>query len=228
MGSACIDPRIFNNGNSWRWVLSGYQSRSGRRREEEILSLQGLELRPLGRPTCSHSLYRLRYPSLLSNGYRGRLPRSGKHGSIYLHPHKFSWRSAWLIKHSDNFTWWLKFRITNHWHVIPSNQPRLEFHYLESSVFWDWHHIIRWKWIDGSEKNHFRLQSGWLSQARNQYEVGPIHCLLQAICSSQTLVDFYCTARRHILEDTTRHTHHCENLKSALHLVAFLYIWNWR
>jgi hypothetical protein len=41
--------------------LGGPQSRSGRRGEEKILTLQGLELRPLGRPSRSQSLYRLRY-----------------------------------------------------------------------------------------------------------------------------------------------------------------------
>jgi hypothetical protein len=33
---------------------------------EKILDLPGLELRPLGRPSRSHSLYRLRYPDTYS------------------------------------------------------------------------------------------------------------------------------------------------------------------
>jgi hypothetical protein len=43
--------------------LGGPQSRSGRRGEEKIL---GLELRSLGRPARSQSLYRLRYPGSIT------------------------------------------------------------------------------------------------------------------------------------------------------------------
>jgi hypothetical protein len=42
--------------------LGGPQSRSGRRGEETILTLPGLERRPLGRPIRSQSLYRRCYP----------------------------------------------------------------------------------------------------------------------------------------------------------------------
>jgi hypothetical protein len=42
--------------------LGGSQNRSGGRREEKILPLPELELRPLGRPARMESLYRLRYP----------------------------------------------------------------------------------------------------------------------------------------------------------------------
>jgi hypothetical protein len=41
--------------------LGGPQSRSGRR-GENVCPIPGLELRPLGRPARSQSLYRLRYP----------------------------------------------------------------------------------------------------------------------------------------------------------------------
>jgi hypothetical protein len=41
--------------------LSGPQNRSGRRGEEKLLTLPGLEIRPLGRPVCSQPLYRLCY-----------------------------------------------------------------------------------------------------------------------------------------------------------------------
>jgi hypothetical protein len=79
--SGCIDPRFLDLGTSWRWVAIftpqplyprrnrlpvpiGYeagrpQSWFGRRGEGEILMLPGLELRPLGRPACNQSLYRL-------------------------------------------------------------------------------------------------------------------------------------------------------------------------
>jgi hypothetical protein len=39
--------------------LGGPQNRSGQRGEEKILTLPRLELRPLGRPARSQSLYRL-------------------------------------------------------------------------------------------------------------------------------------------------------------------------
>jgi hypothetical protein len=38
------------------------QSRSGRLGKKKLLTLPGLELRPLGCPSRSQSLYRLRYP----------------------------------------------------------------------------------------------------------------------------------------------------------------------
>jgi hypothetical protein len=47
--------------------LGGPQSRSGRRGEEKILDLTGLELRPLRRPARSQPLYRLRYPGSFYN-----------------------------------------------------------------------------------------------------------------------------------------------------------------
>jgi hypothetical protein len=81
-GSGCTDPRILDVGTSSRWAvsftprhlypwckypldkrLSGLRNWSGRRGEKrKILPLQGLELRPLGRPARTKSLYRLRYP----------------------------------------------------------------------------------------------------------------------------------------------------------------------
>jgi hypothetical protein len=37
---------------------------------------------------------------------------------------------------------------------------------------------------------------------------------MEAVSSSETLVDFYHTTRRHILGDSILHSHQCENLKS--------------
>jgi hypothetical protein len=81
--SGRIDP-YFDLGTSWRWVVSftplplyprgkrlryplvrrlgGPQSRSGRHGEVQILAPPRLELRTLGRPARSQSLYRLCYP----------------------------------------------------------------------------------------------------------------------------------------------------------------------
>jgi hypothetical protein len=42
--------------------LGGPQSRSGHLEKRKFLALPGLELRSLGRPVHSQSLYRLRYP----------------------------------------------------------------------------------------------------------------------------------------------------------------------
>jgi hypothetical protein len=49
------------------------QSRSGRCGEDKILTLPGLELRPLGRPVHRQSLYRLSYPGSHSAEYKGRV-----------------------------------------------------------------------------------------------------------------------------------------------------------
>jgi hypothetical protein len=43
-------------------MRGGPQNRSVRRGEKNILDFTGLELRPLGRPARSQSLYRLNYP----------------------------------------------------------------------------------------------------------------------------------------------------------------------
>jgi hypothetical protein len=83
-GSGCTDTYFLDLGTSWRLVFScrhrpfchrgksprypldrrlgGLQTRSGRRGEEKFLTLPGLELRPLGHPARSQSLYRLCYP----------------------------------------------------------------------------------------------------------------------------------------------------------------------
>jgi hypothetical protein len=39
------------------------QNRSGSYEEEKVLTIPGLELRPLGHPARSQALYRLRYPA---------------------------------------------------------------------------------------------------------------------------------------------------------------------
>jgi hypothetical protein len=78
----CIDPHILGLGTSW-WVVSftprplypryplyrrlgGPQSQSRRWEKWILLTLPGLELQSLGRAACSQSLYRLRYPGLMS------------------------------------------------------------------------------------------------------------------------------------------------------------------
>jgi hypothetical protein len=45
---------------------------------------------------------------------------------------------------------------------------------------------------------------------------------MEAICPSETLVDFRRTTRRYIPEDGTLHNHHCENLKSYIIMIAVL------
>jgi hypothetical protein len=39
---------------------------------------------------------------------------------------------------------------------------------------------------------------------------------MEAICSTETSVDFQRITRRYIPEDSTRHKHRCENFKSYL------------
>jgi hypothetical protein len=58
-------PAALHPGKSPRYPLDrrlgGPQGRSGRHGEEKILDPTGTQLRPLGRPARSQSLYRLRY-----------------------------------------------------------------------------------------------------------------------------------------------------------------------
>jgi hypothetical protein len=84
VGNGCIDPHFLDLGTSWRWVVSftprplyplerasgthcigGWvDPRGGLDSMEKwnFFTLPGFELRPLGRPARSQSLYRLRYP----------------------------------------------------------------------------------------------------------------------------------------------------------------------
>jgi hypothetical protein len=71
-GSGCIDPHFLELGSNWRWVVSFTsqplypRGKSPRARLDDVekrkfLTLPGLELRLLGCPVRSQSLYRLRY-----------------------------------------------------------------------------------------------------------------------------------------------------------------------
>jgi hypothetical protein len=56
----------------------------------------------------------------------------------------------------------------------------------------------------------------WHGKARNQHEAGSKQGLrMEAICSSESSVDFHWTIRRYIPEDRTLHIFRCENLKSC-------------
>jgi hypothetical protein len=87
MGSGYIDPIFLDLGISWRWLFSftpqplylrekargthsiggwvGARAGLDNMEEWKFLTLPGLELRPLGHPARSQSLYRLRYPGSL-------------------------------------------------------------------------------------------------------------------------------------------------------------------
>jgi hypothetical protein len=51
---------------------------------------------------------------------------------------------------------------------------------------------------------------------------------IQAICSSETSVDFHRTSRRYIPEDGTLHNHRCENLISYRAFINLSYNWRHR
>jgi hypothetical protein len=82
-GSGCIDPCFLGLGTSWRWsasrpgrFISGERAPDTHWRggwvdpraglddveQRKFFTLTGVELRPLGHPARSQSLYRLRYP----------------------------------------------------------------------------------------------------------------------------------------------------------------------
>jgi hypothetical protein len=77
MSDQLYDPAALSPGKSPRYPsdrsLGGTQNRAGRRGEEKIFPLPGLELRTLCRSALSQSLYPLRYPA--SSGFG---PSSGK------------------------------------------------------------------------------------------------------------------------------------------------------
>jgi hypothetical protein len=56
------------------------------------------------------------------------MPKSRKHGSIYPLPHTSSWRSAQLVKHRDNFNFYLRLR-------LPSGFPTRILHAFLFSPF---------------------------------------------------------------------------------------------
>jgi hypothetical protein len=79
MGSGCIHSHFLDFGTCWMWVVSftllpHYPHEKSPRyplarrlrlddvEKRKFLTLPGLELRNIGRPACSQSLYRLRYP----------------------------------------------------------------------------------------------------------------------------------------------------------------------
>jgi hypothetical protein len=62
MGSGCINPCIFDLGTILRWVVNFCSWLFSPREEEKYLPLQGLKLRPLGRPAYSQSLNWPCYP----------------------------------------------------------------------------------------------------------------------------------------------------------------------
>jgi hypothetical protein len=91
-GSGCIDSHFLDLGNSWRWMVS-FTPRSLYSREKasgthciggwmdpkaglddtekwKFFTLPGLELRLLGRPARSKSLYRLRYRGSIDYVYK--------------------------------------------------------------------------------------------------------------------------------------------------------------
>jgi hypothetical protein len=84
-GSGCTDPRFLGLGSSWRWAVSftprtlyprgktpryplhsrgwiGLRTGLDDAEKRKFLTLSGFELRPLGHPARSQSLYRLHYP----------------------------------------------------------------------------------------------------------------------------------------------------------------------
>jgi hypothetical protein len=82
---------------------------------------------------------------------------------------------------------------------------------VKNSVFWDKHHVVRWKSTDVSEECLALLATSstlvsFLAFSSNMKMV---------ICSTETLVDFQQTTWRYIPEDKTLHNNHCENPKSC-------------
>jgi hypothetical protein len=103
--------------------------------------------------------------------------------------------------------------------VLKSYEQRTR---VTSSIFWD---ITPCSPLNVNRrfggKSCLHLQDRRINRARNRHEAGSKFFLaysstfkMDAICSSETSVDFQRTTRRYIPEDGTLHNHRCENLKS--------------
>jgi hypothetical protein len=116
-----IDPHFLDFGTIWRWAvrftpryrlarsLGGPHSRSRRRGEKKFLTLQSHELRLLGRPARSQSLYRLRYPGSKwhTYSYKPTIPQCLTAGRAQSWFHNL--KTDRLLRCSCNnfcFLWW--------------------------------------------------------------------------------------------------------------------------
>ena len=60
--TSALRPCRFTHGTNWTAGWVGPRVGLDDVEKRKFLTIPGLELRPLGRPACSQSLYRLRYP----------------------------------------------------------------------------------------------------------------------------------------------------------------------
>jgi hypothetical protein len=94
--------------------------------------------------------------------------------------------------------------------------------FTESIIFWDitpWTPLKVNRRFGGTYRLH--LQSRKISRARNQRSVYFPTLKMEAICLSETSVDFQRTARRYIPEVCTLHNHRCDNLKPYIRCGSF-------
>jgi hypothetical protein len=92
----------------WTTEVSEFESRRGQ--EFSPLHVQiGFGVHPISYPMCTGSSF----PGVKAAGTWSwplhLVPRSRKCGSIHPLPHTLSWRSAYLVKHRDNFTFFVCF-----------------------------------------------------------------------------------------------------------------------
>jgi hypothetical protein len=99
------------------------------------------------------------------------------------------------------------------------------------TVFWDTTPCIPFKVNRRfGATYHLRFQGQSISQERHPRQSSVSHLTLvscsayssmEAICSSETTVDFQRTTERYIAEDSTTDSHHCEDLRSYTVIVPF-------
>jgi hypothetical protein len=96
------------------------------------------------------------------------------------------------------------------------SRPFVKLIQIKSPTFWDItpYSLVK---VNLSFRGTYciRLQVQRISHARNQHEADSKHSKVEAIYSSEMSVDFQQTTRRYISDDTTLHSHLCENLKST-------------
>jgi hypothetical protein len=97
----------------------------------------------------------------------------------------------------------------------------IEF-FMKITVFWD---IIPCSPLKVNRRfggtDRFHLEGCRISRTRNQRESRWQALKMEAICSSETSVDFQRNTRRYITEESTIHNHCCENLKSYMEFFMF-------
>jgi hypothetical protein len=89
-----------------------------------------------------------------------------------------------------------------------------------------WRRIFGQMFIDVSEEHIVRIEE-WAKHLATKKQAGKQYFILkiETVLSSEMSVDFYPASRHHIPEDSTFHSHRCENLKPITPSLTLLRTW---